>query len=110
MGCEAMVRIVFTHPDGLTECFWGKIGESIMDVALDNGVRGIRAQCGGGCTCSTCHCYVDEKWFVPSGAMHPDEVDILNFTPGRTRTSRLSCQIVLHEQLDGIRIYTLKEA
>ena len=81
-----------------------------MDVALDNGVQGIRAQCGGGCTCSTCHCYLDEAWFAQSGAMHPDECDILEFVPERQATSRLSCQIVLNKELDGIHIYTLNEA
>ena len=80
-----------------------------MDVALDNGVAGIRAQCGGGCTCSTCHCYVDERWFEQSGSMHPDECEILDFAPHRRETSRLSCQIVLDTRLDGIRIYTLTE-
>ena len=101
--------MVFTHPNGQSECLSGKIGESIMDVALDNGVPGIRAQCGGGCTCSTCHCYVDEEWFAQSGAMHPDECDILEFVPERRTTSRLSCQIVLNEELDGIHVHTLNE-
>ncbi len=80
-----------------------------MDVALDHGVRGIQAQCGGGCTCSTCHCYVGESWFCRTGAMHPDEVDILEFTPERRSNSRLSCQIALHQELSGIQIYTLPE-
>lgn len=106
---EREVRVVFVHPGGQIECRFGKAGESIMDVALDNGVQGIRAQCGGGCTCSTCHCYVDEEWFEQCGSMHPDECDILEFAPHRRETSRLSCQIVLEARLDGIRIHTLKE-
>ena len=80
-----------------------------MDVALDNGVCGIQAQCGGGCTCSTCHCYVDHKWFAKTGDLHPDEEDILAFTPNRKPNSRLSCQIELTHELNGICVYTIND-
>ena len=76
-----------------------------MDCAVDNGVRGIRAQCGGGCTCSTCHGYVDEVWFEAVGAPVGDEADILEYVPGRRATSRLTCQIVIRAALDGIVIH-----
>ena len=97
-----LVRVIFRHPDGSTESHFGKVGESVMDVALDNGVAGIRAQCGGGCTCSTCHCYVTGSWFDLSGSMHPDESEMLEYTPERQANSRLSCQIRLTKSLDGI--------
>lgn len=98
----AVVVVNFVHGDGSRESHFGRVGETVMDVALDNGVEGIRAQCGGGCTCSTCHCYVCDKWFIESGSMHPDEKDILEYTPQRRRNSRLACQIRLTEKLDGI--------
>lgn len=106
---ERDIKVVFAHADGRQEYHLGKVGESVMDVALDNGVSGIVAQCGGGCTCSTCHCYVDHSWFAKCGEMHPDEVDILSFTPNRRSNSRLSCQISLTRQLDGICVFTLDE-
>lgn len=73
-----------------------------MDCAVDNGVAGIRAQCGGACTCSTCHCYVVAPWFMRVGPPLGDEKDILEYVPERRANSRLSCQIVLTESLDGI--------
>lgn len=107
---EREIRVVFVHSNGRKECHLGRDGESVMDVALDNGVPGILAQCGGGCTCSTCHCYVDQSWYAKCGEMHPDEVDILSFTPNRRSNSRLSCQISLTRPLDGICIYTIDES
>ena len=75
-----------------------------MDCAVDHGVPGITAQCGGGCTCSTCHCYVRAPWFARVGAAAGDEADILAFTPGHRPNSRLSCQIFLSPALDGIEV------
>jgi 2Fe-2S ferredoxin len=76
-----------------------------MDCAVDNGVPGIAAQCGGGCTCSTCHCYVPAPWFERVGAPVGDERDILEYVPEYRPDSRLSCQIVLTEALDGIVVH-----
>jgi 2Fe-2S ferredoxin len=73
-----------------------------MDCAVDNGVAGIAAQCGGGCTCPTCHCYVSAPWFGRVGAAVGDEKDILEYVPEVQANSRLSCQIALTEDLDGI--------
>ena len=100
-----MARIVFVQPDGSREVHAGPIGSSIMDCAVDNGVAGIRAQCGGGCTCSTCHAFVDEAWFDRVGAPVADEADILEFVPGRRVTSRLTCQIVIRADLEGITFH-----
>ncbi len=76
-----------------------------MDCAVDNGVPGIAAQCGGGCTCSTCHAVVDERWFALTGEAAGDERDILAFVPERQPRSRLTCQIVLHEGMDGLVVH-----
>jgi 2Fe-2S ferredoxin len=73
-----------------------------MDCAVDNGVAGIGAQCGGGCTCSTCHCYVLEPWFAQVGSPQGDEKDILEYVPELRANSRLGCQIVLTEALNGM--------
>ena len=100
-----MPSIVFVQPDGSRESHTAESGRSIMDCAVDNGVTGIGAQCGGGCTCSTCHGFVDEAWFDRVGAPVDDEADILDFVPGRRTTSRLTCQVVIRDDLDGIVIH-----
>ena len=101
----AVPTIVFVQPDRTRQTLAGVVGRSIMDCAVDNGVPGIRAQCGGGCTCSTCHGFVDETWFDRVGAPVGDEADILDFVPGRRVSSRLTCQIVVRDDLDGIVIH-----
>jgi len=100
----ATVRVIFYGPRGDCWEIAARAGDSVMDCAVDNGVPGIKAQCGGGCTCSTCHCYVREPWYARVGEAQGDEADILEFTPGHRRTSRLSCQIQLTPELDGIEI------
>ena len=100
-----MPVVVFVHADGRREAHAAAVGASVMDCAVDNGVAGIRAQCGGGCTCSTCHAVVDEQWFTQVGGPVGDERDILEFTPGRRPRSRLTCQIVLREDIDGIVVH-----
>jgi len=97
--------IVFVQPDGSREAHRDLVGRSVMDCAIDNGVSGIGAQCGGGCTCSTCHGFVDPAWFDRVGAPVDDEADILEFVPTRRRTSRLTCQIIIRKDLDGIVIH-----
>ena len=75
-----------------------------MDAALDNGIAGIKAQCGGGCTCCTCHCWVRQPWFEQLPTPHQDERDMLEYAWGKELNSRLSCQIELTERLDGIEL------
>ncbi len=100
-----MHTVVFVHPDGRSEAHPAATGTTVMDCALDNGVRGIHAQCGGGCTCSTCHGVVDERWFAATGEAEGDERDILEFMPNRQRRSRLTCQIVMCAALDGLVVH-----
>ena len=105
-----MPTVVFVHPNGRRETHQAAVGATVMDCAVDNGVHGIRAQCGGGCTCSTCHAVVAKDWFERVGAPVGDESDILAFVPGRKPTSRLTCQIVLREALDGLVVRVPPEA
>lgn len=76
-----------------------------MEAALENNVAGIIAECGGACSCATCHVYIDEKWYDRVGAPNPMEDDMLDFAFDRRENSRLSCQIVLDESLDGLVAY-----
>ena len=105
-----MLRVVFVHPDGRREVHPVTPGASVMDCAVDNGVRGIHAQCGGGCTCSTCHALVDPLWASRAGPPVGDERDILEFVPERQPTSRLTCQIAMADALDGIVIHVLEDS
>ena len=76
-----------------------------MDCALDHGVRGIRGQCGGACTCVTCHCYVDDAWISRIPAPRDDELEMLDYAWRRTPSSRLACQIELRDDHDGIVVH-----
>jgi 2Fe-2S ferredoxin len=96
--------VIFRGPHGAVWHLAAQEGDTVMDCAVDNGIPGITAQCGGGCTCSTCHCYLPRAWYAKAGPPEGDEADILEFTPGRRATSRLSCQIPLTPRLDGIEI------
>ncbi len=98
------IAVEFVLADDTRESVVGSPGDTVMDAALDNNVPGILAQCGGGCTCCTCHCWVDESWFAKLEPPHQDELDMLEYAWGRTGTSRLACQVVLHRALDGIVI------
>lgn len=104
-----MPTVVFVQPNGRRETHQAMAGATVMDCAVDNGVPGIRAQCGGGCTCSTCHAVVEAAWFEQVGAPVGDERDILAFVPGRQPTSRLTCQIVVHDALDGLVVHVPPE-
>ena len=105
-----MPTVVFVHPDGRREAHPAAVGDSVMDCAVDHGVAGIRAQCGGGCTCSTCHAVLDAHWFAVVGEAVGDERDILEFVPERRPRSRLTCQIRMDERLDGLVVFVVDES
>jgi 2Fe-2S ferredoxin len=82
-------------------------GENVMRGALYNGVEGIVGECGGGLSCATCHCYVDEAWADKVGepASH-EERELLEGVASELKpTSRLSCQIVASPELDGLVVH-----
>lgn len=101
----AMVEVFLTGPDGSRRRVEGRAGESLMRAATDAGIDAIKADCGGLMTCATCHVYVDREW---AGRLPPptaDEDAMLEMTAAPRRpTSRLSCQIVLGEALDGLSV------
>jgi 2Fe-2S ferredoxin len=77
-----------------------------METAIKNGVPGIEAECGGACACATCHVYVDEAWMDKAGVASAMEQDMLDFAYDVRPTSRLSCQIKVTAQLDGLLVTT----
>ena len=97
-----MPRVTYINSDGDVQTVQVAVGFSVMDGAIDNGIDGIIGQCGGGCTCLTCHCYVQEPWRAGLPDPHPDERDLLEYALDRRSDSRLACQIKMTEALDGI--------
>ena len=99
-----MPRVSYRQANGTTSVVEVPLGDSVMDGALDHNVPGILGQCGGGCTCCTCHCYVAPAWADRLPAPHPDELDLLAYALDRRSTSRLACQLKLTEALDGLEV------
>jgi len=75
---------------------------SIMEGAVQNDIPGIDADCGGACACATCHVYIDEKWFSKLPKKEDSEQDMLDVAFEPKKFSRLSCQITVTDELDGI--------
>jgi ferredoxin, 2Fe-2S len=98
-----MPIITFIHPDNRSENIEASIGESAMQVATRHGIDEIVAECGGNAMCATCHVYVDAAWLARLPAMSSDEDALLDGAAAERRTnSRLSCQIKLAADLDGL--------
>ena len=101
-----MVNILFIEHDGSEHPVAVGIGGSVMQAAVSNGVPGIDADCGGSCSCATCHVYVDAQWLDKLDAMHPTEDAMLSLSTDRQANSRLSCQLPVTEELDGLVVTT----
>jgi 2Fe-2S ferredoxin len=80
-------------------------GITAMEAALDNGVAGILAECGGACACATCHAYVADAWLSRLAPLEEMEDAMLDTADGRRTSSRLLCQIELTPELDGLEIF-----
>jgi 2Fe-2S ferredoxin len=78
------------------------IGETVMSGAVRAGIDGIQAVCGGSCSCATCHVYVEQPWFDQLPKASEDEANMLEFAAHVQENSRLSCQIKMTEELDGL--------
>tara|TARA_B100000401_G_scaffold85814_1_gene54497 strand:- start:1301 stop:1621 length:321 start_codon:yes stop_codon:yes gene_type:complete len=99
-----MVKITFIEFDKTEHTIDADEGMSLMEVALQNGVPGIDADCGGACACATCHVYVDKSWVEKTGEAEQMEQDMLDFAFDVNEQSRLSCQVKVTDDLDGIII------
>lgn len=97
-----MPKITFIEHDGTEHSVDGEVGLSVMRAAIDNLVPGIDADCGGECSCATCHVYVDPAWMDTVGQPEDREESMLDLNPEREANSRLSCQIPVREELDGL--------
>lgn len=100
------MQVTFVEPDGTEKTVEAKAGDSLMQTALNNGIDGIVAECGGSMACATCHVYVDEAWASKTGERRDGEEDMLDCALSEMRdTSRLSCQIEMSAALDGLRVH-----
>ncbi len=101
-----MVAITFVEFNGTRHSVESPEGATAMEAAVRNCVPGIVAECGGACACATCHVYVDAAWAEKVGAPSEMEEGMLDFASDVRPTSRLSCQIKLTAELDGLVLHT----
>lgn len=101
-----MPKITFIDHNGTARAVEGEIGATVMETAIRHGVPGIDAECGGACACATCHVYVDDAWREAAGAPSGMEEDMLDFAFDVRPNSRLSCQIRVKAELDGLVVTT----
>jgi ferredoxin, 2Fe-2S len=100
-----MPRVTYIEPDGRAHTLVLAEGISVMRGAMDARLEGIEAQCGGNCSCATCHCYVQEPWLDKLKPPSDDERLMLsNVAAERRPNSRLSCQLTVEPALDGLTV------
>jgi 2Fe-2S ferredoxin len=101
-----MPKITYIDNEGTARTVEAEIGATVMETAVNNDIPEILATCGGSCACATCHVYVAEEWFerLPPPAL--EESDMLDTAHDLKPNSRLSCQIVVTEELDGLTVTT----
>jgi 2Fe-2S ferredoxin len=97
-----MPKITYIQFDGTESSVEAAVGTTLMNGALDNLIPGIDADCGGECSCATCHVLIDQNWMGKVGQPSEAEESMLDLNPDRVSNSRLSCQINISEELDGL--------
>jgi len=99
-----MPKIYIKSEDGTTHELNAEVGQTIMQIATINNIDGIVAECGGNCVCATCHCFIGEEWTEKVGGPSDNEDMMLSMVDLRKDNSRLSCQVKITEELDGLVI------
>ena len=97
-----MPKITYIEHDGKTHTIEVAIGLSVMEGAVQNNIPGIDADCGGSMACATCQVYVKEEWFNKLPKKEDGEEDMLDMAFEPKKNSRLSCQLMVSDQLDGL--------
>ena len=97
-----MAKITYIENNGTEHALEVDNGLTVMEGAVRNLVPGIDADCGGACACATCHVFVDPAWIEKTGRAEAMEESMLDFAEGVQETSRLSCQITVSDELDGL--------
>ena len=97
-----MPKIIYQTRDGARHEVEVENGYSVMEGAVNNNIEGIVAECGGACACATCHGYIDEDWFNKLAPMDDMEDSMLDAAFERQANSRLTCQIEVSDELNGL--------
>jgi ferredoxin, 2Fe-2S len=104
-GLGIVPKVVYVEATGVEQAIDGTVGDSVMATAVRNGVAGIVGECGGNASCATCHVWVREEYRAAVGPAHDLEDDLLDLAVAERREgSRLSCQIELTDDLDGLTV------
>lgn len=104
-----MPNLWFVQADGSRQCVPAVAGRSVMEAARAHGVAGIRAECGGECSCSTCHCYLDAAWQDRLPPPSDAEAGLVEFAWEPRPSSRLTCQLMVTDKLDGLILHVPAE-
>ena len=104
-----MTKIIYKNLNGTSKTVEVNNGLSVMEGALQNNIPGIDADCGGAMACATCHVYVKENWFNKLPKPEDAEVDMIDMAYEPKKNSRLSCQIIVTDELDGLEVTTPKK-
>jgi 2Fe-2S ferredoxin len=103
-SAQTMPKVTFILNDGSVTEVDANLGDSVMQTAINNTVDGIVAECGGCMSCATCHVYIDDTWRERVGAPDANEQAMLELTIDPNENSRLSCQVIVTDELDGLTV------
>ena len=101
-----MPKITYIDNEGNSKTIDVENGLSVMEGAIQNNIPGIDADCGGSMACATCHVYVEEKWFNKLPKAEDAEVDMIDMAFEPKKNSRLSCQLIVSDELNGLTVTT----
>jgi|TARA_Y100000389_G_scaffold143639_1_gene141920 ferredoxin, 2Fe-2S len=101
-----MVKIIYKNNQGDTKTIEVENGLTVMEGAIQNDIPGIDADCGGSMACATCHVYIEEKWFNKLPKAEEAEVDMIDMAYEPKKNSRLSCQLIVSDELEGLTVTT----
>ena len=101
-----MPKIIYIDNSGNKKIVEVENGLSVMEGAIQNDIPGIDADCGGSMACATCHVYVEEKWFDKLPKLEDAEGDMIDMASEPKKNSRLSCQLIVSNELDGLIVTT----
>ena len=101
-----MAKITYKNLEGKQNIVEVENGLSVMEGAIQNEIPGIDADCGGSMACATCHVYVEDKWLDKLPKAEDGEVDMIDMAYEPKKNSRLSCQIIVTDELDGLEVIT----
>ena len=104
-----MPKITYVDYQGNSKTIEVENGLSVMEGAIQNDIPGIDADCGGSMACATCHVYLNDKWFSKISKAEDAENDMIDMAFEPKKNSRLSCQIIVSDELDGLEVSTPKK-